>query len=148
MNPRTTEPTTAAEIRAVIDAFLDAVRAQDLARIGSYYASEVRAFDAVNRLEFRGREAYLKHWADCLAVCPGPSVFDLDHLEIEAGGDLAVSHGLLHCGGVDETGEEKTAWMRVTVTYRKVGGRWQIVHEHYSMPFDMKTGQMLCGLTP
>ncbi len=138
----------AAEIRGFIGDYLDAVRAKDLDRLASFYAPDVRAFDAIAKLEFRGRGAYLDHWAECLSYCPGPMVIELEHVEIETAGDLALVHGLSRCGGVDADGKEQVAWMRMTAGYRRVDGRWQVAHEHYSAPFDPQTGAMMGNLTP
>jgi ketosteroid isomerase-like protein len=38
--------------------------------------------------------------------------------------------------------------MRGTVGYRRTGGRWLIVHEHYSVPFDPESGKALLRLEP
>jgi ketosteroid isomerase-like protein len=38
--------------------------------------------------------------------------------------------------------------MRVTVCLRKKGGRWTVVHEHISAPFDPAGGTALLGLEP
>ncbi|MDD5719362.1 MAG: nuclear transport factor 2 family protein [Candidatus Krumholzibacteria bacterium] len=146
--PTTATESTAAEIRALVASFADVARRFDLDRLADYYAADVRAFDAINQLEFRGRDVYLRHWADCLAQCNGPMIFETDHLEIESAGDLAVAHCLTRCGGVDDQGQEHTSWMRATIVFRKLAGRWQTVHEHFSLPVDMETGQMLGGLKP
>ena len=39
-------------------------------------------------------------------------------------------------------------WIRVTVGYRKAGGKWMVTHEHVSMPIDMKTGKVPADLKP
>jgi len=33
-------------------------------------------------------------------------------------------------------------WMRVTVCYRKIDGKWKSVHEHVSVPFDPRSGKV------
>ena len=38
--------------------------------------------------------------------------------------------------------------LRVTVGYRKTGGKWLVTHEHVSMPIDMKTGKAPTDLKP
>ena len=38
--------------------------------------------------------------------------------------------------------------MRVTVCFRRTGGRWLIAHEHFSVPFDMESGKALMNLEP
>lgn len=89
-----------------------------------------------------------KHWEACLALCPGPIVFEIHDLNITAGDDVAFCHFLNRCGGTGENGEEQAAWMRATVCYRKTNGRWLVVHEHFSAPFDMESGKALFDLQP
>ncbi len=143
-----TRANAAAEIRALMNEFVAAARACDTDRIAVRYAPEVRAFDAVTCLEFRGRDAYMQHWAQCMEYCPGPMIFDLDHLEIEVDEELALCHALCRCGAVDESGKENSSWMRVTMALRRIEGDWLVVHEHFSLPFDVMTGAMLSSLTP
>jgi len=138
----------AVRIRAIIDEVAQALRARDVSRLSELYAADIRTFDAVTRLQFRDRDDYLEHCAACLAWCPGPMIFDVAEVEIEADGDLAVAHLLCRCGAVDENGQENASWMRATFAFRRIAGDWKITHDHYSVPFDMKTGQMLTILEP
>jgi ketosteroid isomerase-like protein len=48
---------------------------------------------------------------------------------------LAVAHYLARFTGLP--GEP--FWIRVTAVYRRVEGKWKIVHEHSSVPFDPET---------
>lgn len=148
MNNRTTEATAEAEIRAVMEGWLSAVRANDLQGIASHYAPDVLAFDAIAQLRFKGKKAYTAHWEACLAMCPGPMVFEIRDLDIETSADVAFGHYLTRCGAKEESGEEKTSWMRATVGYRKTNGKWMIVHEHFSAPFDVESGKALFDLKP
>jgi len=148
MNDRTSNATSEAEVRALIDKWLSAVRANDLDGIASHYAPDILAFDAIAQLQFKGVDAYKKHWQACLAVCPGAMTFEIHDLSITAGDDVAFSHCLCWCGGTDENGEEKASWMRMTAGYRKANGKWKVVHEHFSAPFDMESGKALFDLQP
>jgi ketosteroid isomerase-like protein len=69
-------------------------------------------------------------------------------LDVTAGDGVAFSHYLTRCGGTDENGEEKASWMRATVCLRKIDGKWKVVHEHYSAPFDMESGKAMFDLQP
>jgi ketosteroid isomerase-like protein len=137
-----------ADVRNLLDSWLAAVRASDVGRILTHYAPDIVSYDAVAQLQFRGTEAYGKHWQACLEMCSGPGLFEIADLEIAAAGDVAFSRNLLHCGGTDETGEMKTSWMRMTTGYRKKSGKWSIVHEHFSVPFEMPGGKAMLGLEP
>jgi ketosteroid isomerase-like protein len=54
---------------------------------------------------------------------------------------------LIRCGAVVDD-QEQSSWMRVTICWRKLDGRWQVAHEHYSEPFDMESGKALFDLKP
>ncbi|MEX0758674.1 MAG: nuclear transport factor 2 family protein [Tistlia sp.] len=137
-----------AEIRAHFANWTKAVQAQDLEAIMAPYAEEVVAFDAIVALRFEGREAYRRHWEACMAYCTGPMVFELHDLKILGEGGLAFCHALVRCGGAGPDGEVKTGWMRMTAGLRRHGDGWQVVHEHYSAPFDVETGKALFDLEP
>lgn len=146
MNIDTAKATAEAEIRTLLDNWLKAVRARDIEGIVSHYAADILAFDAIAQLQFKGLDAYKKHWEACFAMCPagsGGMIFEAHDFKIAAGSDVAFGHGLTRCGGVGENGEVEAHWMRVTVGYRKTNGKWQVVHEHFSAPFDMQTMKVL-----
>lgn len=137
-----------AEIRERIDSWLSAARAKDIEGIVSHYAPDIVAFDAIAQLQFKGLDAYKKHWAACLTMCAGSMTFEVDQLSIAASGDVGFGHCLIRCGGAAENGEEKASWMRLSTGYRKRNGTWLVVHEHFSSPFDMESGKALFDLQP
>jgi len=148
MATATIERTAEAEIRSLIDDWAEAAGAFDLERIMAAYAPDVLAYDAIAELQFKGAEAYREHWQACAAMCPGPMVFEVHDLAIEAGDDIAFGHYLVRCGMVRDDGTEDTGYMRATFCCRKRAGRWQIVHEHFSAPFDPESGKALLRLAP
>ncbi len=149
MNAETIKATAEAEIRELMDNWLQSVRSLNINGIVSHYAPDVVAYDAIAQLQFKGVDAYKKHWETCLAMVPaGAMIFEIRDLNIAAGDDVAFSHCLNWCGGKDENGEEKASWMRMTSCYRKKNGKWAIVHEHFSSPFDMQSGKALFDLKP
>jgi uncharacterized protein (TIGR02246 family) len=137
-----------AQIRARIDEWAKAARAKDIDGVMSHYAPDVVAFDAIAALQFRGAAAYRKHWESCFTLCSGPTIFEIHDLDITAQDDVAFCHYLLRCGGTGPDGKEHIGWMRVTVCFRNTEGRWLIVHEHFSAPFDPQSGKALLDLEP
>jgi uncharacterized protein (TIGR02246 family) len=136
------------EVRNLIEGWRKAAVAKDVDAILLHYAPDIVAFDAIAQLRFRGRDAYRKHWEACLSMCPGQMIFEVHDLNIAAGGDLAFCHYLSLCGGTGENGEAKTGWMRATAGCRKIDGKWMIVHEHFSAPFEIESGKALFDLQP
>jgi len=146
---RTTEGKSAErDVRGVLNSWLQAVRASDADAIRKHYAEDIVAFDAVIQLQFKGRDAYMQHWSACLDMCPGPMLFEMDQTEVSANDGLGFSRSLLQCGYTDQDGTEKSSWMRVTTCYEKRDGRWLIVHEHFSAPFDCESGKAIFDAQP
>jgi uncharacterized protein (TIGR02246 family) len=136
------------EIRDLLEDWAAAARSGDLEGVMAAYAPDIVAFDAIAQLQFKGAEAYRKHWQMCVEMCSGPMTFEIHDLAIEAEGGFGFAHYLVRCGGTGPDGMEHTGWMRVTVCCRRTGDRWQVAHEHFSVPFDMESGKALLGLTP
>ena len=133
------------EIRQLIERWMQAVRDRDIPNITAPYADDIVAFDAIQALQFKGKAAYTAHWEMCMGMCTGPMVFELAELTVHAAGDLALAHWLNRCGPGDD--ESQCGFMRATVAYRK-GDQWQVIHEHWSAPFDMETQKALFDLKP
>lgn len=136
------------QIREMLEDWAKKFRAKDLDGIMSIYAPDIVSYDAIAQLQFRGFDAYRKHWETCLSFGQGPIIFEMRDLNVTAGDGVAFSHYLTWCGGTDENGEEKASWMRATVCLRKIDGKWKVVHEHYSAPFDMESGKAMFDLQP
>ena len=128
MNP--TKATAEAEIRAQVDSWLHAVLAMDIEAIVSHYASDIPAFDAVSQLQFKGVDAYRRHWQACLAMCrPGTMIFEVHDVHVTAGDDVAFATALTRCGGSGANGDAKAGWRRMTAEYRQTHGKWMVVPE-------------------
>lgn len=132
------------EVRRLIDRLIQAVQSKNVDQIMAFYAPQIRAFDAIGQLQFRGIEAYRAHWKACMESCPDEGVFELHEVEVLAGEGLAVANWLARCG----PDEQQVGWMRGTQAWRNQDGQWQVVHDHWSAPFDVETGKALFELTP
>jgi ketosteroid isomerase-like protein len=95
-------------------------------------------FDLVPPRQYTGADAYKKDWAGVFAGCADSPKFDISDLDIAADRKLAYSHSIQHFTCTDAKGNMT---MRATDVYRKVNGKWLIVHEHYSAPIDLATGK-------
>jgi len=147
MSQETGNTAAEAEIRALLDSWQKAVTVGDLNATMAFYAPDIVAYDAILALQFKGWDVYRKHWQACMEMAPQMN-FRFQDIHIAAGNDVAFSHCLNRCGGVDKDGKENASWMRMTTGYRKIGGKWKIVHEHFSAPFEMETGKALFDLQP
>lgn len=140
--------TAEAQIRTLLEGWSVAVKEKNLEAIMAYYASDIVAYDAIMQLQFKGAKAYREHWQFCLGICEGAMLFEQHEVTVHADGHLAFAHWLNRCGGADESGEVKASWMRASAAYRKTDDGWRAVHEHFSAPFDMASGNALFDLQP
>ncbi|HRP98067.1 MAG TPA: nuclear transport factor 2 family protein [Rhodocyclaceae bacterium] len=101
------------------------------------------AYDAILALQFKGAQAYAKHWAACLAMCAGPMIFEIHDLHVRTSDELALAHGLARCGGTGPDGKEMAGWTRMTIAFQKRNGKCLVVHEHFSAPFDVQADKVL-----
>lgn len=125
------------QIRQLIDAWAEALRAKDLNGVMSAYAPDILVFDIAPPLLYRGADAYGKNYEDWFATWEGWIGYEIRDLRITAGDDVSFSHSLNRVYGKRTDGEETDVWMRVTACFRKINGDWLIAHEHTSVPMYM-----------
>lgn len=136
-------------IQQLITQWAHAVASRDMTQIMAFYANDLIAFDAVAQLQFSCKAAYQTHWQQCLEFClGGHSTFELRDLTIKQNDALGFSHALVYCAGSNEKGEIQGCWMRLTQGWQQQQGQWRIIHDHFSVPFDMVSGAVLFELTP
>ena len=130
-----------AQIAALEKRFTAAFNAKDVAKIMSVYARNgLFVFDFTPPRASVGWQAYKENWQGLFKEgFPGPIKFSISDLAITVDGDMAYSHSIQT---VEAPGNPlPNLGVRATVVYRKAGGRWQIVHEHISVPVDPATGK-------
>jgi ketosteroid isomerase-like protein len=85
-------------------------------------------------------------WFSSFQGCIG---FEIFHLSITTGNDLAFSHGLCQVNvTMAGNGGKLDIWWRATVCCRKVECKWMITHEHNSAPFNPESGNASIDLKP
>ena len=126
-----------AEIRQLIDEWVKAVRAKDVDAAIAAYAPDVLSFDLAPPLAYRGAAANRKSLEEWFPSFRGPVGYEIRDLTITAGDDVAFSHSLNRITGARTDGTETDVWVRATVCFRKIGGKWTITHDHVSVPFEM-----------
>jgi ketosteroid isomerase-like protein len=137
-----------AEVRRRIDGLADAVRAADLESVMSAYAPDMVTFDIVPPLQKVSADGKRKNWMDVFRMYRRPLGYEIRHLTIAVGHEVAFAHSLNRISGALQSGKEIDQWLRWTACFRKIDGRWLIVHDHVSVPADFATGQALLDLRP
>jgi uncharacterized protein (TIGR02246 family) len=137
-----------AEIKRVIEGGVEALRDKNIEGVMSFYAQEVVSFDIVPPLRYVGAEAFRKVWEEVFFVYQGPIDYEIHDLTITVGDEVAFTHSLNRISGTLNTGQKTDLWLRVTACFRKINGKWLIVHHQNSVPVDLKTGRAVLDLKP
>jgi ketosteroid isomerase-like protein len=139
----TTEPTKRsdeAEIQVLLEGLNNAVCAKDVDRIMVHYATDAVVFDVKPPFQTKGADAWRRTWEECLPYFPDSFGIETRDLKINTSGDLGFVHRLWIPTGVPEDHPAR-AWLRNTIVCKRNHGRWKIVHDHWSVPFDPETSK-------
>ena len=131
------------QIHTLANRAIDAFNAKDVnAAMAVYVPDEsLIAFDCTPPRQFVGADAYRKDYEAIFANYPGPIHAELIDFKIQAEGNLGYGIGFFHAVGTNKEGKTDDLTMRITDVYRKINGKWLIVHEHASFPVDLNTGK-------
>jgi ketosteroid isomerase-like protein len=73
-------------------------------------------------------------WETFLSWSEKPVAFDFYDVKITAGKDAAFATAIGRCAGIDPNGKREELEFRLTMGFRKIDGRWRVMHEHHSLP--------------
>ncbi len=123
--------------RRLVDGYRSSVLKADLDAFGALFADDVRIFDLWGPAwSFEGRAAWLqsvKGWFDSL----GDETVRVSFEDIQVSGaqTVGVLTAVVTYAAISKAGAElRSLQNRLTWTFEKRGGDWQIVHEHTSAP--------------
>jgi uncharacterized protein (TIGR02246 family) len=123
------------QIRALIRRWAAAVHGGDMDAVLADHADDIVMFDVPPPYDgVRGIVDYRDTWPPFFEWQAGGASFDIESLEVVAGGDVAYAFALLRCGTPQELAENPANRLRLTVDLRKEGARWVVAHEHHSFP--------------
>lgn len=122
------------EVRALLDARVDACRRKDIDQLMSLYSPDIVYFDVVPPLRFVGSAEVRRNFTRWFDEYEGQIGLETHELGIAVSGDVAFAHMLHVDSGTRNNGIQGAVWLRSTVCCRRSSGRWSITHEHISMP--------------
>jgi len=137
-----------AAIKRIIEGGVEAVRHKNIEGVMSLYAPEVVSFDIVPPLRYVGADAFRNVWEEVFSSFQGPIGYELHDLTITVGDDVAFAHSLNRISGTINTGQKTDLWLRWTACWRRVNGKWLIVHHQNSVPVDLQHGKAVLDLKP
>ncbi len=132
--PRNHASNDEAEIRELIARWAKAVREENMAGIRAEHDSEMLMFDVPPPFLSRGLDAYMATWKTFFSWSEKPVAFDFHDVEVNAGKDVAFATAIGRCTGTEPKGERIELEFRLTMCFRKIDGKWRVMHEHHSLP--------------
>ncbi|MEU4170357.1 nuclear transport factor 2 family protein [Streptomyces sp. NPDC026665] len=124
------------EIRRLDAELTEALRERDLDRVMACYAPDVEVFHPVSGMEQSGADALRKAEEQWFAALAGPADREVLDFRLRIDESVAFSHALVRLRAPLADGTTLDSTARVTTGYRAAGDRWQIVHQHISVPSD------------
>jgi ketosteroid isomerase-like protein len=112
-----------------------AVCAKDIDAIRAHHADEFAVFNVKPPFQSRDARQWRRVWETSLAHFPASFGTETRDLVVSVSDELGMAHYFLRFTGLPGD----PSWIRATVVYRRIAGRWLIVHEHSSVPFDPET---------
>jgi len=128
-------------IKTILASYSSAIASKDIAKVMSFYAPDIVAFDAFPPQQYRGAAAYKKDYEDFFGNFPGPATSKIDDAHVEVSGNIAFTYGMDHWMITGKDGKQIELVFRFTDVLKKLNGTWLIVHEHLSFPVDPTSGQ-------
>ena len=138
-----------AVVRERVEELAKAVREKNIEGVMSLYARDIVSFDLDPPLRYGGADNKRRAWqAFFTAYAAGPLIYDVQELSVTTAGDLAFVHSLNHVRGTVAGGQVRDLWVRWAACFQRIAGVWLIVHDHVSVPADLKNGRAVLDLTP
>ena len=127
---------------------MKALSMKDVKRMMSYYAADVVVYDVKPPFQTKGAVAWRHTWEACIGYFPASFTVVISDLHIHVSGDIALAHYFFRLKGPEKEHDAMQTWMRATTGFKKIQGKWKIIHEHGSVPFNPHTMQALFTLEP
>jgi ketosteroid isomerase-like protein len=141
------EAAAEALIRQRVEDAVRALRAKDIDRVMSFYATSMVSFDITPPLRYVGADNKRRAWDEAFATFTEFG-YEVHELNVTTNGELAFVHSLNHVNGTLASGQTTDLWVRWTACLRRIDGVWLVVHDHVSVPADLIHGRAALNLTP
>lgn len=134
------------EIRELHAAWFKASEAKDLDASMAPIADDVVSYEHETPLQYRSVDALRETCRAGFEKSAGELRWDIPDLQILIRGDIAVTWGLNRMWNREPGKPAYELWSRGTRIFQRRDGRWQMIHQHVSFPYDQETGRAVFGM--
>jgi ketosteroid isomerase-like protein len=136
------------EIRAMFREWMRASSAKDIDGAMKPIAQDIVSYEHEAPLQYLGIDNVRQVCQRGFDAIPGDFTWNIPDLRVLVRGDIAVTWGLNQMRSQQPGQPPVDTWSRGTRIFRKVGNRWQMIHQHVSFPYDPQTGHAALDVKP
>ncbi len=133
-------------IRGLIDDWYAALGRGEAAGLATAYAEDVAVANLAPPLWASGEQTYIENMKEWFSTFDGPLRGEAEKLSIAVGDSVAFANGVSHIVGKKKSGFVMDMRTRLTLCFEKRDGKWLVMSEHTSVPFDMQSFKPLIDL--
>jgi uncharacterized protein (TIGR02246 family) len=124
-----------------------AYNSEDARAIAAFYSDDPDAIFFEDTIPFQLSKAQLTKLNEDAFKLVSNFHAKMEAIDVLTSGDLATMHCIIHNTWTDKNGTH-TQTSRYTQVDKKEGGKWLVLHEHFSVPYDPATGKAVLNSNP
>jgi uncharacterized protein (TIGR02246 family) len=128
------------EVREDFERWFEESAAKDLDAVMAHVAPDAVSYEHEAPLQYKGVDAIREVCRRGFEAMEGEFRWDIPDLRILVRDDVAVSWGLNRMRAKTPDGKVIEMWSRGTRVHQKIDGKWLMIHQHVSFPYDPKSG--------
>jgi uncharacterized protein (TIGR02246 family) len=121
-------------IRALLERWAAAVRSKDIEAILADHTDDFVMFDVPPPFQSIGLDEYRATWDTFYEWASDPVEFDIVEATVVSDDNVAFAYAAMQCASLEDDGTRGKLDFRLTVGLVRRDDRWQIAHEHHSVP--------------
>jgi uncharacterized protein (TIGR02246 family) len=137
-----------ADVQALHQRWSAATAGKDLDGLMADIAADVVSYEHIDLLQHVGVHEVREVCKRGLESSAGTVTWEVPDLKVVVRDDIAVAWGLNRMTAEQPDGTSTEAWSRGTRVFQQQDGRWMMIHQHVSFPYDPQTGRALTDLRP
>lgn len=139
---------TEQEIRRDFEHWFAAAAAKDIDGVMSHIADTVVSYEHDVPLQYVGADGVRDVCQRGFDTMTGDFRWDVPDLQIIVRDDIAITWGLNHMRAQEPGGRTFESFSRGTRIFQKIDGKWKMIHQHVSYPYDPVSGEAKTELKP